>query len=84
VLVRRTHARKAARHDFAALGNKLPEQPVVLVVDVFDLFDAELANLFAPEELASAGCDLRLVFRLRYAAASRSMPLALVLSFRLP
>src|SRR5246127_2548300 len=53
--MRRAHARQAARHDLAALGDELSEQPVVLVVDVFDLFDAELANLLAPEELASPG-----------------------------
>src|ERR1700757_1614059 len=53
--MRRAHARQAARNDLAALGDELSEQPVVLVVDVFDLFDAELANLLAPEELASPG-----------------------------
>src|SRR5215475_9499811 len=58
VLMRRAHARQAARHDFAALCHKLPEQSIVLVVDVLDLFDTELANLLAPEEFASAGATL--------------------------
>src|SRR5579871_3548163 len=54
VLVRCAHAGQAARHDLAALRDKLAEHPVVLVVDVFDSLDAELADLLAPEEFASA------------------------------
>src|SRR5215831_4403661 len=54
MLMRRAHARQSARHDLAALGHKLPKQPVILVVDVFDLLDAEFANLLAPKEFASA------------------------------
>src|ERR1700745_4466435 len=53
--MRRAHACQPARNDLAALGDELPEQPVIFVVDVFDLLDAEFANLLAPEELASAG-----------------------------
>ena len=41
------------RHDLAALGHELPEQPVIFVVDVGDLLGAELANFLAPEKLAS-------------------------------
>src|SRR6201986_5124399 len=52
VLVRSAHARQTPRHDLAALGHELPEQPVVLVVDVFDLLDAELTYFLAPEEFA--------------------------------
>ena len=47
-------ARQAAWDDFAALGYKLAEQPVVLVVDVFDLLDTEFANFLAPEEFTAA------------------------------
>src|SRR6516165_8039274 len=50
----RAHAGQATRHDLAALGHELPKQPVVLVVNIFDFLDAELANLLAPEKLASA------------------------------
>src|ERR1700686_3920360 len=52
--MRRAHARQAPGHDLAALGDKLPEQPVIFVVDVGDLLGAELANFLAPEKLASA------------------------------
>src|SRR5580700_1593641 len=45
---------QAARDDLATLGNKLREQAHVLVVDVLDFLDAELANLLAAEILAAA------------------------------
>jgi len=51
MLVRGTDASQAARHDLAALGHELAEHAVVFVVDVFDLFGAELADLLAPEKL---------------------------------
>src|SRR5581483_2387913 len=53
-LVRHAHAGQTPRHDLAALGHKLSEQAVVLVVDGFDLLDAELANFLAPEVFATA------------------------------
>ena len=40
--------------DLAALGHKLAEQPVILVVDVRDFLGAELADFFAPEKFTSA------------------------------
>jgi hypothetical protein len=54
VLVRRAHTSQAPRHDLAALGYELTQKTVILVVDVFDLLDAELAYFLAPEELAAA------------------------------
>jgi hypothetical protein len=54
VLMRRAHAGQAARHDLATLGHKLPEQTVILVIDVGDFLRAKLANFFAPEKLAPA------------------------------
>ena len=53
-LVRRANAGQTPRHDLAALGHELREQADVLVVDGFNLLDAELANLLAAEILASA------------------------------
>ena len=73
MLVRRAHARQAAWHDLAALGHELSQQPVVLVVDVFNLLDAELANLLAPEELAPAGAALARSARSTAAAKSRTI-----------
>src|ERR1700757_1377597 len=52
--MRRAYARQPPRHDLAALGHELPQQPIVLVVDVFDFLGAELAHLLATEELPSA------------------------------
>src|SRR5262249_41825070 len=53
-LVRRTHTGQAARHDLARLSHELPKQADILIVHAVDLLDAELANLLAAEELASA------------------------------
>src|SRR5580693_9030146 len=53
-LVRRAYAGQTARSDLAAFRDELRQQTHILVIDCFDLFDAELANLFAPEELAPA------------------------------
>src|SRR5580692_6480290 len=50
--MRRTHPGQPPGHDLAALRHELPEQAVIFVVDVGDLFGAELANLLAPEKLA--------------------------------
>src|ERR1017187_4482519 len=54
VLVRGANAGQAPWHDLAALGDKLPEHAVILVVDVLEFLDAELANFLAPEKLAAA------------------------------
>ena len=48
------YARQAARNDLAALGDKALQQANVAVGDGVDLLGAELADLLAPEELASA------------------------------
>jgi hypothetical protein len=53
VLMRRTHSRQTPGHNLAALRDKLPEQPVILVVDVGNFLGAELANFLAPEKLSS-------------------------------
>src|SRR5271169_468 len=53
-LVRRAHSGQASRSDLAAFRHELRQQPHVLVIDRFDLLDAELANFLAPEKLASA------------------------------
>src|SRR5262245_25036687 len=53
-LMRRADAGQAARYDLPALGHKLSEQPVVLVVDAFDFLDAKLADFLAPEILTAA------------------------------
>jgi hypothetical protein len=45
---------QAARHDLAALGHELREQTHVLVVDILDFLDAELADLLAAKILAPA------------------------------
>src|SRR6516225_888677 len=54
-LVRRAHACDASRRDFAALADKRPEHPGVLVIDIVDLVDAETAYLLAPEVLLFRG-----------------------------
>ena len=59
VLVRSAYARQTARHDLAALGDELAEHAVVLIVDVFDFLDAELADLLAPEKFASTAAFAR-------------------------
>jgi hypothetical protein len=50
-LVRRAHARNAARDDLAALRHEGVQRLDVLVIDVVDLLDAETAYLLAPEIL---------------------------------
>src|SRR6266568_3691451 len=65
-LMRSAYARQPARHDLAALSDELPEHAVVLVVDVLDLFHAELADFLAPEKLASAFA--------RWSAGTRAAP----------
>src|SRR5215472_12822608 len=52
-LVGRAHAGQTPRHNLASLRHKLLQQSYVFVVDIVDFFDAESANLFAPEKLAS-------------------------------
>ncbi len=51
--MRSADARQAARHDLAAFGDELREQTHVFVVDVFDLLDAEFADLLAAKVLAA-------------------------------
>src|SRR5208282_719225 len=53
-LVRCAHARQASRSYLPALRYELGQQTHIFVIDRFDLLDAELANLLAPEELAAA------------------------------
>src|ERR1019366_5315379 len=54
-LVRRAHARNAARHDLAPLRHEGVQHLHVLVVDIVDLLDAEPAYLLAPEILLLLG-----------------------------
>jgi hypothetical protein len=53
-LVRRAYASQPPWDDFAPLCNELPEQTHVFVVNVVDLFHAELADFLATEKFASA------------------------------
>src|SRR5262249_28047427 len=53
-LVRRANARQTPGNDLSTLRDKLREQTNVLVVDVLDLLDAELADFLTPEILAPA------------------------------
>src|SRR5579863_9013311 len=71
--MRSAHSRQTARHNLPALGYELPKQPVVLVVDVFDLLGAELANLLAPEKLPTAAALARRSTRTPAAAKSRTI-----------
>jgi hypothetical protein len=52
-LVLGTHTGETARNNLASLGDKLLQQPNIAVMDRVDLLHAELADLLAPEELAS-------------------------------
>src|SRR5208282_345665 len=52
-LVRRAHSGQASRSDLAALRYELRQQTHIFVIHGFDLLDAELANLLAPEEFAA-------------------------------
>src|SRR5512146_2838002 len=52
-LVRRAHAGQATGNDLAPLGHKLLQQAHVLVIDVVNFLDAELAHLLAAEKLAA-------------------------------
>ena len=47
-------AGQAARNDLAALGDEALQQADIAVADGVDLLGAELADLLAAEELASA------------------------------
>jgi hypothetical protein len=57
--VRGTHTSQAAGNNLASLGDKLLQQAYVAVVDRIDLLHAELADLLAPEELASTTWSAR-------------------------
>jgi hypothetical protein len=52
-LVRRAHSGQASRSDLAAFRHELRQQTYILVIDRFDLLDAELANFLAPEEFTA-------------------------------
>ena len=58
-LVARADAGQAARNDLAALGHEALQQAHVAVADRVDLLRAELADLLAAEELASARAAAR-------------------------
>src|SRR5260370_9579998 len=68
--MRRAHAGQTPGHDLAAFGHELPEQTVILIVDVGDLFRAELADLLAPEKFAPT--FTRRTARARTAAATKA------------
>src|SRR5271170_2897780 len=51
-LMRSAHTRQASRRDLATLGYELRQQTHIFVIDRFDLLDAKLANLLAPEKFA--------------------------------
>ena len=53
--MRRADAGKTAGNDLAALGDEALQQAHVAIADGIDLLGAELADLLAAEELASAG-----------------------------
>jgi hypothetical protein len=53
-LVRGANAGETPGHDLAALGHKPLQQAYVAVRDGIDLLGAELADLFAAEELAAS------------------------------
>src|SRR6266478_5827213 len=53
-LVRSANSGQTAGNYLPALGDELGEQTNILVVDALDLLDTELADLLAPEILASA------------------------------
>src|SRR5579864_9235046 len=74
-LVRRAHACQAPGHDPPAFRHELRQQTDVLVVDGLDLFDAELANLLAPEILPSTRAALATAAR---PARTRRTPLAAI------
>src|SRR5215472_16898100 len=76
-LVRRANTGNAARHNLAPLRDEGRQQFNVLVVDVIDFFDAEFANLLAPEILLAANGG-RLVSA-RGALRSRNGPSTLLL-----
>jgi len=52
-LVRSANAGEPPRHNLAALGHKSLQQPDIAVRDCVNLLSAELAHLFAAEELAT-------------------------------
>jgi hypothetical protein len=53
-LMRGAHSGQAPGHDLAALSNELLQQAHIAVGNRVDLLGAELADFFAPEELAAA------------------------------
>jgi len=68
-LVGGTNARETPGNDLAALGHKALQQANIAVGDRIDLLGAELADLFATEELAASA---RTASRTRCARRSAS------------
>ena len=50
--MRRADTGQTPWHNLAALGHKLPEYPVVLVINGVNFLSAKLADFLAPEEFA--------------------------------
>jgi hypothetical protein len=74
-LVLGTHTGETARNDLASLGDKLLQQPNIPVMDRVDLLHAELADLLAPEELASTTGSARTTWSTStWSAASGTIP----------
>jgi hypothetical protein len=53
-LMRGANASEASRHNLAALGHELPQEPHVAVRNRVNLIGAELADLLAAKELSAA------------------------------
>ena len=53
-LVRRAHSGQPPGDDLAPLGDKLPKQANILVIDIVNLLDAEFTDLLAAEKFAPA------------------------------
>src|ERR1700678_1327301 len=71
-LMRGADAGETARDDLAALGHEPLQQAHVAVAEEVDLLGAELADLLAAEELASAGSAARAASGARSAGTARA------------
>src|SRR5215472_10562186 len=71
--MRCAYARQPARDNLSALRHELPQQPVILIVDVFDFLRAELANLLTPEKFTSAALARRSARTASRSAKSRTI-----------
>src|SRR5580692_11517587 len=74
-LMRCANTGQAPGHDSPALCHELRQQTNVLVVDGLDFFDAEFANLLAPEILAATRAAFATAAR---SAVTRRTPLAAI------